>query len=205
MEAGGKAPYNGARNSQSQPPQRKWCPTSEQDNPNPGKDSPAPRKTHRVSRVLRPARESRTTVHTSADNVCVRSKPSTSSSRVSVVPQGTTMRIIGHDGKWTKVAFENGGAGFIHSSLLAQGKGTAAQAAAITPARQECSADSSLIRTALLCRGEQIRPRGDQPRRIRLLRIHQIRFCQVWYRAAALIGCSVSDGDCGVPGRTAGW
>lgn len=104
------------------------------------------------NRADRPTRQACYTVHTNADNVCLRSGASTSSRKIMVLSRGTTMKLLARNGNWAKVALPNGTCGFAYRPLLAVGAGSSKPAAQIASSQPDRSSHS-LIQTALACRG----------------------------------------------------
>lgn len=88
------------------------------------------------------------------DNVCLRSGPSTRHSKVAVLKAGTPVTIVGQYGSWRKVVVKGGAKGFIARSLLDVG------GSVIRCAQGLSESDSTLIRTALACRGMRYRRGG---------------------------------------------
>jgi len=122
---------------------------------------PHPAKAKRPQHISAPAR-STATVHARVDSVCLRSGTSTRAHRVTVLPSGTTMKLLARDGKWAKVALSNGTCGYIYRDLLASGPGTVSAATTYSsekPAEEAAAGNtdrddsSRLIDTALACRG----------------------------------------------------
>ena len=123
----------------------------------PGK---APQKPNRAAKVTRPTS---TVVHTNASSACLRTGPSTTSRKVCVLPSGITLKMLSRNGNWAKVALPNGVCGFVYRPLLATGPGNSQKSsttAAAAPPKAETSCDSSLIQTALACRGTSYRRGG---------------------------------------------
>ncbi len=114
-----------------------------------------------VNRAARATRPTNTSVHTNTNCACLRSGPSTSARKITVLPEGITLKLLSSSGKWAKVALPDGVCGFVYRPLLAAGAGQGAQAAKSTAsAPKEEAAPSTLIQTALACRGTVYRRGG---------------------------------------------
>ncbi len=115
-----------------------------------------------VNRAARATRPTNTSVHTNTNCACLRSGPSTSAHKITVLPEGVTLKLLSTSGKWAKVAMPDGVCGFVYRPLLAAGAGQAAQTAKSTAdsPREETAAASTLIQTALACRGTAYRRGG---------------------------------------------
>lgn len=114
-----------------------------------------------VNRTSKNPRPTNTSVHTNTNSACLRSGPSTSARKITVLPEGITLKLLSTSGKWAKVALPDGVCGFVYRPLLAAGVGQTEQAAkpsAATPNAE--TASSTLIQTALACRGTAYRRGG---------------------------------------------
>jgi cell wall-associated NlpC family hydrolase len=97
-------------------------------------------------------------VYTKADNVCLRKGPGTDSAKISVLPAGTTGKVLSTKGTWAKIALSDGTCGYVYRPLMAKG-----QPANSKPVQMACatsSANNNLIQTALACRGARYRRGG---------------------------------------------
>ncbi|MCE5323994.1 NlpC/P60 family protein [bacterium] len=92
-------------------------------------------------------------VHTKANDVCLRKGPGTSSAKITVLPIGTTGKVLAIKGSWAKIALSNGTCGYVYRPLIAKGEGTAANTT--TETANSAPANSNLIQTALACRGSR--------------------------------------------------
>ncbi len=121
--------------------------------------SPAAKKP--VNRAAKATRPTNTSVHTNTNCACLRSGPSTSANKIAVLPEGITLKLLSTSGKWAKVAMPDGVCGFVYRPLLAAGAGQVAETGKSVDAapRQEAAA-STLIQTALACRGTAYRRGG---------------------------------------------
>ena len=104
-------------------------------------------------------------VHTNVESACLRSGPGTKFGKISMLAKGSTGKTLASKGKWTKIALANGACGYVYSSLIAKGAGTISSAApsqtpAASPDTKLSSDNSSLIQTALACRGARYRRGG---------------------------------------------
>lgn len=116
--------------------------------PDSGSSAPTP------NRESVPARQSSYAVHTNASSVCLRSAPKTSSHRITVLPQGTTLKVVTKIDKWAKVALPNGTCGYINRSLLAPGVGVT-RSTNSAAAKEPDRGANTLVQMALACRGTQ--------------------------------------------------
>lgn len=95
-------------------------------------------------------------VHTKVDDVCLRTGPSTSNSKIAVLPQGSTGKVLAYSGNWTKVALGDGTCGYVYSPLLSSGTGSVTYSGEKPVSKQstsETSNNGSLIQTAMSLRG----------------------------------------------------
>ena len=127
-----------------------------------GKTLVIPTKTSRVNQVVR---QSVRTIHTNADSVCLRSGPSTSYSKIAILPKGSTAKVLFTKGSWTKVALGCGTCGYIYSKLLGDGEGTITytKSSPVTKCstyNPSSSNNSSLVQTAMSLRGCKYRTGG---------------------------------------------
>ncbi len=109
--------------------------------------------TSRQARVVSP-----TPMHVSASSATLRTGPSTSSRQITVLPRGANMKVLSRQGKWAKVALSNGVCGFVYRPLLSHGSGSTSDASVAKSAEPASASEpdrssSSLIRTAMACRG----------------------------------------------------
>lgn len=112
-------------------------------------------KKARSVRVVRPCSA---VAYTCADNVVLRSGPSTRHSKVAALRADISLKVIGTYGSWRKVEVAGGLRGFVYRPLLS----TVPQSARSGSAAQQASGspDNALIRTALACRGARYRRGG---------------------------------------------
>lgn len=101
------------------------------------------------------AQQSRSNVmHTAKNSVCLRSSASTSSSKITVLPKSTTVKLLAVKGQWNKVALSNGTTGYIYGSLLKDGVGNNTVQTTKTASQTiNKDANTNLVQTALACRG----------------------------------------------------
>lgn len=107
------------------------------------------------------SRESRAVVHINTADVCLRSGPGTNHSKIAVLPEGATGKMLAKQGSWTKIALGDGTCGYVYSPLIAAGPGNVeydqnspvqrCDGAQTTPTSDKVQSD--LIDTALSCRG----------------------------------------------------
>lgn len=121
----------------------------------PGSAQPSSR-THSYARSHKSVQARGYAVHVAAGSACLRAGGSSSCRRIAVLPTGTTMKLLYKNGNWAKVAMSNGTCGFVYRPLLAKGigsdkSGPAAASTAQAPAPAQ--SNSSLIQTAMACRG----------------------------------------------------
>ncbi|NLN76119.1 MAG: LysM peptidoglycan-binding domain-containing protein [Armatimonadetes bacterium] len=113
------------------------------------------------NRATTVTRQTTTAVHTHSSSACLREGPSTNARKVAVLPIGTSLKLISRNGKWAKVALPNGVCGFVYRPLLSVGASPSPkQTAKAAPAESAACADSTLIQTALACRGTVYRRGG---------------------------------------------
>lgn len=103
-------------------------------------------------------------IHTKANDVCLRSGPSTNNSKIAVLPKGSTGKVLAYSGNWTKVALGDGTCGFVYSPLLSSGTGPVVYSSE-KPVTKCSGSDStadndSLIQTAMSLRGAVYRRGG---------------------------------------------
>ena len=114
-----------------------------------------PSKVVAKSNTVKQSQEINCRIHTRVDNVCLRSAANTSSSRIAMLPSGTTATLLAREGKWAKVEMDGGVRGYIHRSLLASGAGTENSRAnkPVQVASADIDNNEMLIETALGLRG----------------------------------------------------
>lgn len=102
-------------------------------------------------------------MHTSIDNVCLRSGAGTSCRKIAVLRKGSMGKVLAQKGNWTKMAFGDGTCGYVYSKLLALGPGAVAFSETSPVSKFGSAAakdDSGLVETALACRGLRYRRGG---------------------------------------------
>ncbi len=99
-------------------------------------------------------------VHTNTNSVCLRTGPGTNHAKTAVLPMGSTGKIIAEKGSWTKVALGDGTCGYIYGALLSSGAGSVTYSDSSPVLKASRSDNSSLIETALSCRGARYRRGG---------------------------------------------
>lgn len=113
----------------------------------------------RPARAANVTRQASYSLHTKVDSACLRTGPSTESSRIATLPAGTTVKLLSTRGSWRKVALANGVCGFVYAPLLAPGAGSTQKPADMTVDNDPNTVppsperNSELIQTALSCRG----------------------------------------------------
>lgn len=115
-----------------------------------GSSTPSLRSYNRSGEVNRGAGA---LIHTRVADTCLRCGPSTGSSKVAVLRQGTTLTLVSTQGNWAKVALSNGVRGFVYRPLLAPGAGSASGSNQAATAASSTDRNSDLVQTALSCRG----------------------------------------------------
>ncbi|MCE5200011.1 MAG: NlpC/P60 family protein [Armatimonadota bacterium] len=97
------------------------------------------------------------TIHTRANDVCLRQGPSIGHERIDLLRKNTNAKVLAIEGKWVKVALEDGTIGYTHRSLMAIGSANDSDSSSSNPTvvADASSADNGLIRTALDCRGSR--------------------------------------------------
>lgn len=107
------------------------------------------------------SRAERAQMHTKVESAVLRSGPSTSNGKIAVLPKGANCSLLLTEGNWKKVALADGTCGYIYGSLLSSGPGTVNYSPSCPGTTAEADdSQSSLIETALACRGISYRSGG---------------------------------------------
>ena len=127
----------------------------------PGKSQPKRASKH--SHHKRQAHSSGSVVvHTTSDNVCLRSRPGTHCPKIALLQAGTTGKRLARQGNWLKIALQDGRCGYVYRPLVGLGAGSSASrwADGADQAAGSPDPDSRLIRSALACTGARYRRGG---------------------------------------------
>lgn len=115
------------------------------------KDNQQPKHISRANSLL----------HVRVDNVCLRTGPSTNESKITILKAGTSCKLVDICDRWAKIALDNGVSGYIHRSLLASRDCSTVLAKSEGDCDVAAVSDhSSVIQTALSCRGARYRSGG---------------------------------------------
>lgn len=158
------------------------------------------------------SRESRAVVHINTADVCLRSGPGTNHSKIAVLPEGATGKMLAKQGSWTKIALGDGTCGYVYSPLIAAGPGNVEYDQNSPCAKMRRRPDDTdigqssigLDRHGAVVQGRALCARRHKPRRLRLLRLYPLRIRQIRHFSPPLFRSTGKAWDTSKPGQPAG-